>query len=562
MVTAQTHGSGRFRLDELGSLGEGVVIEEGVLIFNPAHVHLADGVYVGHRAMLKGDTRGELVVEDGAWIGQDCYLHAAGGIHIGRRAGIGPRVMMLTSTHSETPPPAPIIDAPVEFAPVEAGEGCDIGIAAILLPGARIGAGAQIGAGTLVTGEIPPGMVAAGVPHGSSGVGGSARADGEAPPATPRRARFWARRISRDRARARSGQLTQGPMVERFEQAVADLCGVRHAIAVTSATTALELGLAALDIGPGSEVLIADFTYPATGNAVLQRGARLRLLEVDPRTYCLDPDALAAAISDRTSAVIAVDLFGLPADYSRIETLLARRGIPLLCDAACALGGEIGTRRCGSFGQLSAFSFHPRKSLTTGEGGMVTTDDGHLAARMRRLRNHGSERDGWRAQFVEPGFNFRMSELNAALGLVQVPEYPQVVGRRRTLARVLDDQLIGIDGVTPQLEPEGHRHPYQSYVVTLADSIDRDAVLGALRDSGIEATLGTYALHSEPAFVARCGTRPGDIPESYRLMQQTLALPLHQRLHERDMELIAVALREAIQRPESRRAQRTTRPSA
>jgi acetyltransferase-like isoleucine patch superfamily enzyme len=163
-VTWQTHGDGRFELSELGALGERCVIEQGVLAFNPAHIFIGDDVYVGHRAMLKGDTRGELHIEAGAWIGQDCYLHSAGGIRVGERAGLGPRVMVLTSTHAETAPPAMIVDAPIEFAPVEIGAGSDIGIGAILLPGVRIGSGVQIGAGAVVTGEIPPDTVAAGVP--------------------------------------------------------------------------------------------------------------------------------------------------------------------------------------------------------------------------------------------------------------------------------------------------------------------------------------------------------------------------------------------------------------
>jgi acetyltransferase-like isoleucine patch superfamily enzyme len=163
-VTARSHGTGRFAPEELGALGSGCVLEEGVLVFHAAHVFLGDEVYVGHRAMLKGDTRGELRVRSGAWIGQDCFLHSAGGIDIGERAGIGPRVMILTSTHEETPPPAAIIDAPLVLARVEVGAGCDIGVGAILLPGARIGEGAQVGAGAVVTGEVPPGMVAAGVP--------------------------------------------------------------------------------------------------------------------------------------------------------------------------------------------------------------------------------------------------------------------------------------------------------------------------------------------------------------------------------------------------------------
>jgi acetyltransferase-like isoleucine patch superfamily enzyme len=161
---AQTHGSGRFSPDDLGSLGDGCVIEEGVLVFNPEHVHLGSDVYIGHRAMLKGDTRAELHIEDGAWLGQDCYLSSAGGIRIGARAGIGPRVMILTSTHAETPPPAAITDAPLTFAPVEVGAGADVGIGAILLPGARVGDGAQIGAGAVVTSDVPDGAIAAGVP--------------------------------------------------------------------------------------------------------------------------------------------------------------------------------------------------------------------------------------------------------------------------------------------------------------------------------------------------------------------------------------------------------------
>jgi acetyltransferase-like isoleucine patch superfamily enzyme len=159
-----THGSGRFTLDEFGAVGERCVIEEGVMAFNPAHIFLGDDVYIGHRAMLKADTRGDLRIESGAWIGQDVYMHSAGGISIGARTGVGPRVIMLTSTHVETAPPQDIVDAPLTFAPVEIGRGCDIGVGAILLPGARLGNGVQIGAGAVVTIDVPDGAVAAGVP--------------------------------------------------------------------------------------------------------------------------------------------------------------------------------------------------------------------------------------------------------------------------------------------------------------------------------------------------------------------------------------------------------------
>lgn len=159
-----THGNGSFSPGELGAFGEGCVFEEGLLVFNPANVHLGNNVYVGHRTMLKGDTRGTMLIEDGVWIGQDCYLHSAGGIRIGSRTGLGPRVMILTSTHEQTAWPMPIIDAPLSFAAVDIGEGCDIGIGAILMPGTVLGSGVQVGAGAVVTGTVPDGAVVVGVP--------------------------------------------------------------------------------------------------------------------------------------------------------------------------------------------------------------------------------------------------------------------------------------------------------------------------------------------------------------------------------------------------------------
>jgi perosamine synthetase len=344
-----------------------------------------------------------------------------------------------------------------------------------------------------------------------------------------------------------SGHLTQGPVVAEFEEAIAEFCGVRHAIATTSATTALELALAAHDIGPGDLVLAPDFTYPATGNAVLQRGAQLRLLDVAPATYCVEPTELEHALEEHPAkAVITVDVFGLPADYGTIEPMLAERGVALICDAACSLGGAVEGRRTGSFGAASCFSFHPRKSLTTGEGGMVTTDDDHLAARMRRLRNHGAERQGWRSSFIEPGFNYRMSDINAALGLVQVPRHAEVVARRRALAARLTARLENLDGVRPQWTPEGHMHPYQAYVVVLGERIDRDGAISALRDLGVESTLGTYALHMEPAFAQRGCAGPDGLPHSRALAEHTLALPLHEHLQDEDIEIIAGALERVL----------------
>jgi dTDP-4-amino-4,6-dideoxygalactose transaminase len=229
-----------------------------------------------------------------------------------------------------------------------------------------------------------------------------------------------------------------------------------------------------------------------------------------------------------------------------IEPLLAARGIALICDAACSLGGAIGERRTGTFGTLSCFSFHPRKSLTTGEGGMVVTSDPVLADRMRRLRNHGTERAGWRATFLEPGYNYRLSDLNAALGLVQVPGFTRVVARRQELAAALRDRLELVDGVVPQATPVGFEHPYQAFVVACADGVGRDALVDDLRERGVESTLGTYAMHAEPSFQRACGSRPGDLPTSFALAERTLALPLHQGMADADVSTIADALAGAI----------------
>lgn len=343
-----------------------------------------------------------------------------------------------------------------------------------------------------------------------------------------------------------SGNLTQGPVVAEFETAIARLCGARHGIATTSATTAIELTLAALDIGPDDEVIAADFTYPATGNAVLRRGARLVLCDVEPDTYCLSASALLERLTPRTTAVIAVDVFGLPADYSALWPMLQERGIKLVADAACSLGGAIGGRSTGTFGTASCFSFHPRKSLTTGEGGMVLADDQELADRMRRLRNHGTERVGWRSSFVEPGYNFRLSDMNAAVGLAQVAGFPEVVSRRRELASRLSRSLESIADVTPQSIPSGHQHPFQAFVVRCDPGLDRDRLIAELRDLGVEATLGTYAMHAEPAFSRLCGTAPGDLPVSFALAAETLALPLHQGMSPDDVDRVVAALEKAI----------------
>ncbi len=344
-----------------------------------------------------------------------------------------------------------------------------------------------------------------------------------------------------------SGHLTLGPVATAFEEAIAAQVGRQHAVAVSSGTAALHLALRAQEIGPGDEVIVPDFTHPATGHVVLHEGAKPVLVDVDRATYNVDAEALSRAISPRTRLVIAVDLFGLPADYPAIQPLVRERGIPLLCDAACSLGARVEERPAAQYGHAATFSFHPRKVLTTGEGGMIVTDDAGFAERLRRLRNHGFERTTGHPRFVEAGFNYRLSDVLAAIGIGQIHLLESFVQRRNELAAELTSHLERIPGIEPPVVPEGFRSAFQAYVVVLDEEVDRDGFILSLAEDGVEATVGTYALHAQPSFQRACGTRPGEVPTSWALNLRSVALPLHPRLTSEDVAAIAAAVRKGIE---------------
>ena len=342
----------------------------------------------------------------------------------------------------------------------------------------------------------------------------------------------------------RSGQLTGGEYVAGFEADVAAYVGVSHAVATTSATTALHLVLSAAGIGAGDEVLVSDFTFPASGNAIAQCGARPVLVDCLPGSFLVDLEDAAARVTARTRALMVVDPFGQPCDLDGAAALCEQHGLLLLEDAACALGADSGGRRCGAFPGAGAFSFHPRKIITTGEGGMVTTDDADLAERLVLLRNHGGVRDTVGMRFQAHGFNYRMSELQAAIGRAQMRRLDEMLAGRRAAARAYDRALTRADGVAiPAAGSEGAT--YQSYVVLLRDGIDRDAVSLALRAGGIETTLGTYAMHAHPAF-AGYGYRAGDLPHSHRAQEQSLTVPLWPGMGEDVVAEVVAALQAAI----------------
>lgn len=339
-----------------------------------------------------------------------------------------------------------------------------------------------------------------------------------------------------------TGYLTQGPKVAEFEMLIRDMIGARHGFAMSSCTTALHLSLAALDIGPGDDVLVSDFTFPATGNVVAQTRARPVLVDIRTDTYNLDVADLEKKLTPQTRALMPVHAFGLAADMAPIMAFARRHNLAVIEDAACALGATYRGQFCGTIGDLGCFSFHPRKSITTGEGGMIVTDDDRLADRIRLLRSHGGARTGAYFEFLDAGFNYRLSDLQAAVGVAQMEKFTWVLARKHELADQLTQMLRGVKGVTPPAAPADCLHTYQSYVVMLDDALDRDAVIGAMRRRDVETTLGTYAMHAQPFFRQAYGYAAGDLPGSYRAFRQSLTLPLYPQMTPGDLEIVVEAL--------------------
>ena len=342
------------------------------------------------------------------------------------------------------------------------------------------------------------------------------------------------------RAILASGQLTSGRFVADFEAMVADYVGTEHGVAVTSATTALHLALVCGGVKPGDDVLVSDFTFPATANVVVQQGARPILVDSRADGFELDSDDLLARITPATTAIIAVDPFGQPADHTTLEAIADAHGLLLIADAACSLGASRDDRRSGSHGDVGCFSFHPRKTITCGEGGMLTTNDAELADLARRLRSHGAERTDTGIVFNDAGFNYRLSELQACLGSSQMRRIDEILDDRRVTAHELEARIGQLDGVTVLSSPANATWSYQSFVVVLDDHIDRAAVIAHLGEQHIESTIGTYACHQHKAYEAFVGDRP--LPNSARYGNQALTLPLVPSMTEAEIDRVVSAL--------------------
>lgn len=327
-----------------------------------------------------------------------------------------------------------------------------------------------------------------------------------------------------------SGRLVQGPLVERFEHAVAALVGRRYAVAVSSGTAALQLALKVLQIGHGDEVLCPALSWPSPAHAIRMAGAKVQFVDVDQDEWNSTGEALRAARSGNTKAAIVIDQFGNPARAQEIRQALGV--LPIIEDAACALGSQFPSGPCGTLGRVSCLSFHPRKVLTTGEGGMCLTDDEEIAEKLRMLRNHGQMRD----EFVVAAGNFRMTEIAAALGLAQLSRLDGIIARRRRLAALYRDGLG--DELTLQRTPAGGQSNYQTLGVILPQGHDRNSVREKLWSRGIEAGLLSFAIHKLGSFAGN----DASLPIAEHIAARGIALPLYPQMRDTEVQEVVASL--------------------
>jgi dTDP-4-amino-4,6-dideoxygalactose transaminase len=334
-----------------------------------------------------------------------------------------------------------------------------------------------------------------------------------------------------------SGMLAQGREVAEFEQAFAEYCGVKHAIATSNGTTALHVAILAHEIGPGDEVITVPFTFIASANSILYAGAKPVFVDIDPVSYNINVDQIEAAITPRTKAIMPVDLFGNPAAMASIQEIAARHNIAIIEDAAQAHGAEENGRRAGSWG-TGCFSFYPTKNITTGEGGMVTTNDDCIAERARLLRAHGM-----RVRYYHEmlGYNFRMTNIHAAIGLAQLPKLEAFNLRRIANATYLNEHLPKDKVQVPQVRP-GTRHVFHQYTVRLDPSLNRDKV----REELAAKEVGTDIYYPVPVHRQQLyldlGYGNKSFPESERAAREVLSLPIHPGLSQEDLETIVAAV--------------------
>ncbi|WP_139416736.1 DegT/DnrJ/EryC1/StrS family aminotransferase [Agromyces laixinhei] len=354
------------------------------------------------------------------------------------------------------------------------------------------------------------------------------------------------------RAVFESGWLSgAGPTCQAFEQRfAAEVAGTAHALATSNCGSALHLGLDVLGAGPGDEVIVGDYTFPATGHSVAWTGATPVFADIRPDIWSADPAAVEAAITPKTVGILAVDVFGQPADYDELRAIADRHGLWLMEDAACSAGASYKGRPAGSLADVATFSFHGRKGITAGEGGALTTDDAELASHARKLHTYGIApaltREGSTdlpvPSFDELGYNYRLSDLAAGVMLAQLDRLGTLLTNRRRIAAAYEEMLSSVDRVSAPVALADREHPWQSYVVTLDSDVDRGRVAAHLKANGVQCNFGTYASHLQPVYGFT-----GSLPVSADLFTRHLAIPMHANLTDSEAERVIETLAQAIE---------------
>lgn len=350
---------------------------------------------------------------------------------------------------------------------------------------------------------------------------------------------------------------TAGPTVERFERAVADYVGAAHAVAVSSGTAALHAAMFALGIGPGDEVIVPAMTFAATANSVVYQRATPVFADVDPDSLLLDPAEVERRITPRTRAIVAVDFAGQPCDYRALRAVAEEHQLALVADASHAMGAGTPEGKVGSLADLTAFSLHSDHPITTGEGGMITGNDGTLAELMRRFRNHGFSRDhrerslvgSWYYEMTDLGYNYRLSDVQCALGMSQLAKLEGWLERRREIARRYDEAFEGLAAVRPLMVRRDVTHAWHLYVVRLDREVlalGRTAVFDALRAKGIGAGVHYIPVHLHPFYRERFGTGPGLCPKAEAAYEGILSLPIFPAMSDADVGRVIAAVESVV----------------